>query len=327
MARRPRTSADIEAHVCRMARENTSRGYRRIQGELLKIDIKLSKGCIADIRRRNDLPPSPERRGLTWREFLSRHADALLCCDFFTKEVWTCCGLRTAYVLFVMHLETRRIILAEAPFSPHASWIRQMSRNVLMECDDLGIEPRFIVHGRDVLFGHGFDRVMESAAVQPVRTPFGAPNANASAERRVRSVRRECVSHLIFIFFGLRHLQEVLDTYTHSYRISRPHQVLATELPNHTVADRLLNIVENHPSGKSPARKNSAACCAVTTAKSRDDRRPIPSRHLGDRGFHVLPRSLRVFFWQTPPQLPRFLKKIALNVPPPHDVSAQTIQF
>ena len=73
-----------------MARENIW-GYRRIQGELLKLDIKLSKGCIAAILRRNNLPPSPERKGLTWREFLARHAEVMLCADLFTKEIRTFC--------------------------------------------------------------------------------------------------------------------------------------------------------------------------------------------------------------------------------------------
>ena len=86
---RPRTAGHIEAIVCRLTRENTW-GYLRIQGELLKLDIQLSKGCIADILRRNNLPPSPERKSLTWREFLSRHAEVMLCADLFTKEIWTC---------------------------------------------------------------------------------------------------------------------------------------------------------------------------------------------------------------------------------------------
>ena len=66
---RPRTPGEVEAPVCRMAGENTW-GYKRVQGELVKQGIKLSKSCIADILWRNSLPPSPERRGLTWPEFL-----------------------------------------------------------------------------------------------------------------------------------------------------------------------------------------------------------------------------------------------------------------
>ena len=77
--------------------------------------------------------------------------------------------------------------------------------------------------------GHGFDRVMESANVQPVRTPFRAPNANAYAERWVRSIRRECISHLIF--FGLEHLREVVRTYARFHCASRPHQGLGNRTP------------------------------------------------------------------------------------------------
>ena len=110
-AGRPRTSGETEALVCRMARENTW-GYGRIQGELAKLGVAISKNCIADILRRNGLPPSPERGGLTWREFLSRHTDVLLCADFFTKEVWTFCGLQRAFVLFVIHVRTRTTTLS-----------------------------------------------------------------------------------------------------------------------------------------------------------------------------------------------------------------------
>jgi len=54
---------------------------------LVKLGIVRSKRCIADILRRNGLPPSPQRHGLSWRQFLARHAEALLCADLFTKEV------------------------------------------------------------------------------------------------------------------------------------------------------------------------------------------------------------------------------------------------
>ena len=226
----PRTAGHIEAIVCRLARENTW-GYLRIQGELLKLDVKLSKGCIADILRRNNLPPSPERKGLTWREFLSRHADVLLCADLFTKEIWTFCGLKTAYVLFIMHLETRRIVLADATFCPHSRWMAQMARNVLMECEDLGIKPRFTLHDRDGLFIHSFDHTLEAAGVGVIKTPFQAPNANSHAERWVLSVKRECLDHLVFL--GLEILRRAVDAYRTYYSEIRPHQGLGQAIPIH----------------------------------------------------------------------------------------------
>lgn len=137
---RPRTADDVEAPVCRHARENTW-GYRRMRRELKKLGITLSKSCIADILRRNGLPPAPERGGLTWREFLERHAEVLLRADFFTKEVWTSCGLQRAFVLVVTPVRSRTILPAEATFSPHARWMAQQVRNVPWECDDLGLGP------------------------------------------------------------------------------------------------------------------------------------------------------------------------------------------
>jgi len=225
---RPRTPGEIEALVCRLARENAW-GYQRIRGELLKLGIQRSKGCIADILRRNSLPPSPQRQGLTWRQFLARHAEVLLCADLFTKEVWTCTGLRTAYVLFALHLRTRRVILAEATFSPHGAWMRQMGRNLLMACEDLGVLPQVVVHDRDGLLVHDLDVTLHAAGVEIVKTPFRAPDANAHAERWVRSVTGECLDHLILI--GLGSLRRSLACYRDFSNQHRPHQGIANQIP------------------------------------------------------------------------------------------------
>ena len=227
---RPRTPDDIEALVCRLARENAW-GYQRIRGELLKLGITRSKGCIADILRRKGLPPSPQRQGLTWQQFLSRHAEVMLCADLFTKEVWTFCGLRTAYVLFVLHLGTRRVVLAEATFCPHGLWMGQMARNLLMSCEDLEIAPRFVLHDRDKLLAWDFDTVLTTAHSKVVKTPFRAPDANAYAERWVRSVTGECLDHLIL--FGMSSLQRALRVYCDFFNGHRPHQGIANRIPEH----------------------------------------------------------------------------------------------
>jgi len=173
---RPRKPGEMEALVCRLARENAW-GYRRIEGELAKLGITISKSCVADILRRHGLPPSPERGGLTWREFLSRHADVMLCADFFTQEVWTFCGLQRAFVLVVMHMRTRTILLAEATFCPHSRWMAQQVRNVLWECDERGVAPRFFIHDRDGCFSNEFDAALKHAGVEAVKTPFCSPSA------------------------------------------------------------------------------------------------------------------------------------------------------
>jgi putative transposase len=226
---RPRTRGEIEAVVCRLARENAW-GYQRIRGELLKLGIQRSKGCIAAILRRNGLPPSPQRSGLTWRQFLARHAEVLLCTDLFTKEVWTCTGLRTAYVLFALHLRTRRVVLAEATFSPHGPWMRQMGRNLLMACEDLGVAPRLVIHDRDELLVHDLDVTLQGAGLRIVKTPFRAPDANAHAERWVRSATGECLDHLILI--GLGSLRRTLACYRDFSNHHRPHQGIGNQIPD-----------------------------------------------------------------------------------------------
>ena len=139
---RPRIAPDIEQLVCRMARENEW-GYARIQGELKKLSIEISKSSVANILRRNGLPPSPDRDGLTWKEFLSRHAPLFLCADMFQKEVWTFRGLTTAFVFFVIHLQTRKVLLSRATFSPTNQWLNQQVRHLLWTCEDQDIKASF----------------------------------------------------------------------------------------------------------------------------------------------------------------------------------------
>ena len=244
---RPRTPADIEVLVCRMARENTW-GYKRIHGELKKLGIQLSKSCIADILRRNGLPPAPERRGLTWREFLARHKDVLLCADLFTKEVWTLRGLRRAFVLVVMHLRSRTIVLAQVTFSPHAGWMAQQARNTLMLCDEVGIRPRFVLHERDKSLCADFDAVLRSAGAEPVKTPYHAPNANAYAERWIRGARQECLNHLIL--FGIRSLRRVMWTFRRFHNTHRPHQGIGNRVPARLHAGEVIPAPTDSPVGE-----------------------------------------------------------------------------
>ncbi|MHC4638573.1 MAG: integrase core domain-containing protein [Planctomycetota bacterium] len=226
---RPRIALDVEQIICRMARENEW-GYKRIQGELKKLDIEVSKSSIANILRRNGLPPSPEREGPSWREFLARHAPVFLCADMFQKEVWTFRGLTTAYVFFVIHLQTRKVLLARATFSPTNQWLKQQIRHILWVCEEESIGPKFFLCDNDQLYPEDMATILQASGVDTIKTPFQAPNANAHAERYVLSCKRDCLNHLLI--FGLNRLQYILDCYASYFNEHRPHQGIYNRIPS-----------------------------------------------------------------------------------------------
>ncbi len=123
---RPAIDPETRNLVLRLARENPRWGYRRIQGELLGLDISLSATSIATILRRVGLSPAP-RRGPTWSQFLRSQATGIMACDFLTVETFL---LKTYYVLFFIELKTRRVHIAGATTNPDSAWVTQQARNV-----------------------------------------------------------------------------------------------------------------------------------------------------------------------------------------------------
>ena len=81
---------------------------------------------------------------------------------------------------------------------------------------------RFLLHDRDTKFPASFDAVFDSESIEVVLTPYRAPNANSYAERWVRSVREECLDHLLII--NERHLNHVLREYSQYYNCARPRE-------------------------------------------------------------------------------------------------------
>jgi putative transposase len=148
----------------------------------------------------------------------------VLACDFFTVET---ISLRRYYVLFFIELGSRRVHLAGCTTNPTGAWVTQQARN--LSFTGVFERTRFVIHDRDSKFGGRFDEVFRSEGIKTIRTPIGAPQANAYAARFVRTVRAECLDWLLIL--GRRHLEHVLRTYTAHYNAERPHRALALATP------------------------------------------------------------------------------------------------
>jgi putative transposase len=224
---RPPLDADLVALALRLARENPRWGHRRIVGELKKLDFSVSETSVRNILRRKGITPAPRRSGPSWRAFIRQQAASMIACDFFTVET---VSLRRIYVLFFIELGTRRVHLAGSTSRPSGMWVAQQGRNLAIQRADHPEPLRFLVHDRDAKFSAAFDEVFRTEGVAVMRTPFKAPNANAHAERWVRTVRAECLDWLLIV--GRRQLERVLCTYVDHYNRKRPHRALGLMAPH-----------------------------------------------------------------------------------------------
>jgi putative transposase len=227
---RPATAAEVRELVLRLARENPGWGYRRIQGELVGLGVKLAASTVWTILKEAGIEPAPRRFETGWAEFLRQHAASILECDFLTVDTMF---LKRFYVLFFIELATRRVWLAGITTNPDGRWVAQQARNLLMRLDDEAVRPRFLVRDRDSKFTRDFDEVFRAEGIRVVKAPVRAPKARAHAERWVESVRRECLDRLLI--FGHRHLRHILATYTLHYNEHRPHRTLAQQPPLRTL--------------------------------------------------------------------------------------------
>jgi putative transposase len=159
----------------------------------LHLGVRVSATAIRTTLRRHGLEPAPRRASTAWRTFLRQEGAGIIACDFFTVDtVW----LQRLYVLFFIELDSRRVQLAGVTANPNGRWVTQQARNLLLVLEERGRRVRFLVRDRDAKFCRGFDDMFcsEDAKVlvtplQVLVTPLQAPNANAYAERWIRTVR------------------------------------------------------------------------------------------------------------------------------------------
>jgi len=215
-SRHPRIAPDTVELIRRMATDNRTWGAERIRGELLKLGIRIAKRTIQ--RHIHAARPPGDRQ--SWRTFLRNHT--VWACDFVqTYDIW----FRPLFAFFVIDVNTRHVIHVAVTRAPSERWTAQQLRQLT----PFGTGPEFIIRDRDAKFGSAFDRVAKSSGIRVLKTAIRAPLMNATCERFVGSVRRECLDHIIIL--GEDHLRTVLTEYVAFFIASRPHLGLEQRIP------------------------------------------------------------------------------------------------
>jgi putative transposase len=243
---RPPVSAEITALTGRLATENNTRGYKRIQGELLKLGYRVSASTIRRVLKALKVPPAPERDSdTTWRHFLHAQASAMLATDFFHADC--ALTLQRLYCLFVMEVGTRYVHILGITANPDGPWTTQQIRNLLTGLGDRAAGFRFLVRDRAGQFTAASDAVLAGAGIEVVKIPPRSPRANCYAERFVRTARTEITDRMLI--FGERHLRTILAQYEEHYNGRRPHRgrQLRPPRPDHPLADLSHQRIKRRP--------------------------------------------------------------------------------
>ena len=223
---RPRTPMATVTLVLRLADENIRWGYRKIVGELKKLGIRISKTTVRKILKDAGIHPAPDKAfkkpAIPWTTFVHAHMESMVACDFLTKRIYTVRGVLTAHMLVFIQLGTRKVYCSPPTYNPDGDWVMQQTRNATMWLDDLGVQPRFLIHDRDRKYPDEFRAFWKTEGVRCIRIPIEAPKANAFSETWIESFKREALNH--FMCFSLEQLDYIKSTWVTYYNTRRPHR-------------------------------------------------------------------------------------------------------
>ena len=216
---KPKLAAETITLIRQMAKDNRLWGAERIRGELLKLGIHVCKRTIQKYLR---TVRTQQPRGQKWSTFLHNHAAQVWACDFLQV---TDLFFRPLFAFVLIELKSRKVIHVGVTRSPSDAWTAQHLR----EATPYGQAPKYLIRDNDSKFGPSFARVATTSGIKLLKTPFHAPRANAVCERFMRSVRQECLDHLLIL--EEKQLQRVLKAYVMYFNQARPHQGIAQQIP------------------------------------------------------------------------------------------------
>ena len=226
---RPRMRMNVRELLVKIASENLTWGYTRLQGALKNLGFKVSRGTVANVLKENGIEGAPERGSRTpWKTFLKAHWEVLAASDFLTTEVWTKGGLVTYYIFFVIELKTRRVQIAGMTPNPNGPFMVQIARNLTDGEGGFLKGKEILLRDRDKKYCERFDEILKDAGVEPKPLPAESPNLNAYAERFVLTLKSECLNRMVF--FGAQSLRRAVSPFMAHYHEERNHQSLGNEL-------------------------------------------------------------------------------------------------
>jgi transposase len=227
---RPPKPKDVRKLVVEMAMANPGWGYTKIRDALRTgLAIEIGRTTVAEILAAAGIEPAPEReKKRTWKQFIKAHWDSLYGCDFFAVEALGLGGTVRYLVFFVISLKMRAVEIAGIRVDPDGEWMKQMARNLTDPVNGFLRHAKYLVHDRDPLFTAAFEAILKERGVKCAKIPAQSPNCNPHAERFVRTIKSECLNHLVL--FGERHLRYVVKEFMEHYHAERFHQGLGGQL-------------------------------------------------------------------------------------------------
>ena len=235
---RPKIDTVVVDLVIRFKKENPRWGYKKIRDQIVYLGYKISKSSVKNILIENGYDPEPDLTvRSTWHEFIKSHWDVLAACDFFTIELLVGRKLVRCTVFFVIELATRKVFFAPVKPQPDGAYMKQVAK-ILTDLEDGFLHgKRYLIHDRDPLYTtEGFHEILKSSGIKPVKLPARSPDLNCYAERFVKSVKSECLDHLILS--SVKQLEYAIAQYCEYCHHERIHQSLGKIIePIHRIDD------------------------------------------------------------------------------------------